>query len=98
MNQIKTKFRSLTQTKLINLRKKRVNKNFSIKSMVVGKKNMAGKNSSGKITVFHRGNGHKRKYRIRLLIEISRQTIQIFLEFGVGGHSISVQVLIPTDS
>lgn len=43
-------------------------------------------------------NRHKKKYRIRLLIEIGRQTIQIFLEFGVGGHSISVQVLIPTDS
>merc|ERR1712071_57922 len=34
-----------------------------IKSMIVGKKNMAGKNNSGKITVSHKGGGHKRRYR-----------------------------------
>jgi large subunit ribosomal protein L2 len=31
--------------------------------MVVGKKNVAGKNHSGKITVYHKGGGHKKKYR-----------------------------------
>jgi large subunit ribosomal protein L2 len=31
--------------------------------MVIGKKNTAGKNNSGKITVYHKGGGHKKKYR-----------------------------------
>lgn len=31
--------------------------------MIIGKKNTAGKNSYGKITSFHKGSGHKKKYR-----------------------------------
>jgi len=31
--------------------------------MIVGKKNAAGRNNSGKITVYHKGSGHKKKYR-----------------------------------
>jgi len=31
--------------------------------MIVGKKNVAGRNSSGKITVHHKGGGHKKKFR-----------------------------------
>lgn len=63
MNSIQKKFTSLTQKKLINLSKKRLSKNPLIKSMVMGKKNAAGRNSSGKITVRHKGGGHKKKYR-----------------------------------
>jgi len=59
MNLIKTKFTSLTQKKLINLSKKKLNKTPLIKSIIIGKKNVAGRNSSGKITVHHK----KKKFR-----------------------------------
>merc|ERR1712194_917253 len=55
MNSIKNKLTLLT--------KKKLKKVPLIKSMIVGKKNMAGKNNSGKITVSHKGGGHKRRYR-----------------------------------
>ena len=61
MNSIKSKFTSLTQKKLINLSKKKLNKISLIKSMIIGKKNVAGRNNSGKITVRHIGGGHKKK-------------------------------------
>lgn len=35
-----------------------------IKNLVFGLKNNAGRNNLGRITVFHRGGGHKQKYRI----------------------------------
>ena len=63
MNSIKSKFTSLTQKKLINLSKKKLNKIASIKNMTIGKKNGAGRNNSGKITVRHIGGGHKKRYR-----------------------------------
>ena len=63
MSSIKNKFTSLTQKKLINLSKKKLNKVSLIKSMTIGKKNMAGRNDSGKITVRHIGGGHKKRYR-----------------------------------
>jgi len=34
-----------------------------LKSLIQGKKNNAGKNNAGKITVSHKGGGHKKKYR-----------------------------------
>jgi len=55
MDSIKSKFSSTTQKKL--------NKVPLIKSMIIGKKNVAGKNNSGKITIYHKGGGHKKKYR-----------------------------------
>ena len=63
MNSIRSKFTSLTQKKLMNLSKKKLNKISLIKSIAIGKKNLAGRNNSGKITVRHIGGGHKKKYR-----------------------------------
>ena len=63
MDSIKSKFTSLTQKKLINLSKKKLNKVSLIKNLTVGRKNVAGKNSFGKITVRHKGGGHKKRYR-----------------------------------
>lgn len=63
MNLTKNKFTSLTQKKLNNLLKKNLNKNPFIKNMVCGQKNNAGRNNSGKITIQHKGRGHKKKYR-----------------------------------
>lgn len=63
MNSIKNEFTSLNQKKLINLSRKKLSKISLIKNMTVGKKNVAGRNNSGKITVRHIGGGHKKKYR-----------------------------------
>lgn len=56
--------------KLIN-QKQTLKSNFTgkkkksfLKFKIKGKINYAGRNNTGKITVFHRGGGHKKKYRI----------------------------------
>lgn len=63
MNSIKSKFTSLTQKKLINLSRKKLNKVSLVKNLILGKKNIAGRNSFGKISVRHKGGGHKKRYR-----------------------------------
>ena len=63
MNSTQNKFTSSTQKKLVNLSKNRLSKTPLIKSMIMGKKNTAGRNNSGKITIRHKGGGHKKKYR-----------------------------------
>jgi len=55
MNSIKNKFTFLA--------KKKLKKTPLIKGMIIGKKNVAGKNNTGKITIRHKGGGHKRRYR-----------------------------------
>ena len=60
MDSIKSKFTSLTQKKLINLSKKKLNKVSLVKGLILGKKNTAGRTNSGKITVRHKGGGHKK--------------------------------------
>lgn len=52
-----------SKRQLLRLNEKFLNKRPILKNKIVGKKNLAGKNHSGKITVFHRGNGVKNKYR-----------------------------------
>lgn len=51
--------RQLVQPSRNNLKKK-----FLLKEYVKGLINSSGRNNSGKITVRHKGGGHKRKYRI----------------------------------
>jgi large subunit ribosomal protein L2 len=60
---MKNKLTLLTQKKLITLSKKKLNKISLIKNLIKGHKNSAGKNNLGRITIFHKGNGHKKKYR-----------------------------------
>src|SRR6478672_8924342 len=50
--------------------KKVLNKKPILKNKIVGRKNLAGKNHSGKITVYHRGKGVKNKLRQILLNRI----------------------------
>jgi len=40
-----------------------LSKKSLLKSLIKGKKNTAGRNNEGKITSFHKGGGHKKKYR-----------------------------------
>ena len=63
MNLTKNKFTLSTQKKLDNLLRRKISKNPFIKNMIYGKKNHAGKNHSGRITIHHKGGGHKKKYR-----------------------------------
>lgn len=63
MNLTKNKSTLLNQKRLINLSRKNLRKTSLIKNVVKGKKNTAGKNNTGKITVYHKGGGHKKKYR-----------------------------------
>jgi len=51
--------RNYIKIKIENLSRKPL-----LKNCIVGKKNTAGKNNSGKITVRHKGGGHKKKYRL----------------------------------
>ena len=53
-----------SQRQLIRLNKKHLNKKPLLKNKIRGKKNITGKNNSGKITIYHRGGGVKKKYRI----------------------------------
>ena len=73
MNSIKSKFTSSTQKKLINLSRKKLNKVPLIKNMIIGKKNVAGKNNSGKITVCHKGGGQKKNIEKLILYELKIQ-------------------------
>lgn len=44
-------------------KKKHSNKNNPVKNLTKGKKNTGGRNNRGRITMRHKGGGHKRKYR-----------------------------------
>ena len=58
------KFLNLSQKNLLKLNSQDQNFKFSLKKKIKNlKKNSAGRNNSGKITVKNRGGGHKRKYR-----------------------------------
>lgn len=52
-----------SQRHLILLNKTNLSKNSTLKTKIKGKKNNSGRNNEGKITVYHKGNGHKQKYR-----------------------------------
>lgn len=52
-----------SQRHLVLLNKKHLSKKPLIKKQISGLKNSSGRNNSGKITVRHKGSGHKRRYR-----------------------------------
>lgn len=52
-----------SQRNLIRIKNEDTNKVSLLKSKIIGLKNKAGKNNSGKITVYHKGNGVKKKYK-----------------------------------
>ena len=82
MNLIKNKTSSLTQKKLSNLIKKNLKKSPFIKNMVCGQKNNAGRNNMGRITVWHKGGGHKKKYRkINFIRNHNSEGVVVSLEY-----------------
>lgn len=52
-----------TQKTITKIFKKKLKKVPLVKDKISGKKNKAGRNHTGKITVRHQGGGHKRRYR-----------------------------------
>jgi len=52
-----------TQRHLIQLNNKHLTKKPLLKKKMEGLKNSSGRNNSGKITIYHKGGGHKKKYR-----------------------------------
>ena len=52
-----------SQRHVIKLNKKNLTKKPLLKTKIKGFKNPSGRNNSGKITIFHKGNGNKKKYR-----------------------------------
>ena len=52
-----------SQRYLVQLNKKHLSKKPVLKIKIKGCKNSSGRNNQGKITVRHKGNGHKKKYR-----------------------------------
>jgi len=48
---------------IIKISRKKLEKSPLIKNKIFGKKNVSGKNNLGRITVRHKGGGHKKKYR-----------------------------------
>ncbi len=52
-----------SQRHLIKLSRKHLRTKPIIKTKLSGLKNSSGRNHSGQITIRHKGNGHKKKYR-----------------------------------
>lgn len=52
-----------SRRQLIKINKNHLEKKPILKNKIKGKKNITGKNNSGKITVFHKGGGVKKNYR-----------------------------------
>lgn len=57
-----------------NILLKKIKKNSLLKTKVKGLVNKAGRNNSGKITVYHKGGGHKKKYRLINFYRTSNST------------------------
>ena len=61
---LKTKVSTTSsQRHLIKINSENLQKKPTIKSKLEGRTNFAGRNNSGKITVRHKGGGHKKRYR-----------------------------------
>lgn len=69
-----------SQRHRIQLNTKHLKKKPLIKNKIIGLKNLSGRNNSGKITIRHKGCGHKKKYR---KIEFHRQNDFIGIVIGI---------------
>jgi large subunit ribosomal protein L2 len=77
-----------SQRHLIKLKIKHTRKKPLIKSQIIGKKNISGRNNSGKITIHHKGGGHKKKYRKIKFEQTNESTgIVISIEYDPNRNS-----------
>lgn len=63
-----------SQRQLVQLSRKNLEKKPLLKKLVKGLKNSNGRNNSGKITIRHKGGGHKRKFRVLDFLRINSVT------------------------
>lgn len=77
-----------SQRGLIKLNKKDLLKKPIIKTKIIGLKNSSGRNHNGRITVRHKGNGHKQKYRTINFVRTSKSIgITIGIEYDPNRNS-----------
>jgi large subunit ribosomal protein L2 len=77
-----------SQRNLVRLNRKQLSKKSLIKTEISGLKNSSGRNFSGKITIRHRGNGHKKKYRkINFSRTIKSTGIVVNIEYDPNRNS-----------
>nr|YP_010134157.1 ribosomal protein L2 [Navicula veneta]QWM93647.1 ribosomal protein L2 [Navicula veneta] len=77
-----------SQRNLVRLNRKQLRKKPIIKTEISGLKNSSGRNFSGKITVRHRGNGHKKNYRkINFSRTIKSTGIVVSIEYDPNRNS-----------
>lgn len=77
-----------SQRHLVRLNRKHLRKKPIIKTEIIGSKNSSGRNFSGKITVRHKGSGHKQKYRkIDFTRTIKSTGIVISIEYDPNRNS-----------
>lgn len=77
------------------LLKNNLKKNYKIKNLIKGFQRSFGRNNQGKITVKHRGGGHKRKYRI---ISFKREKIKGFIKQIEYDPNRSANILLIKDN
>jgi len=71
-----------SQRNLIRIKNIFLNKYPLLKSKIIGIKNASGRNHQGKITIRHKGNGHKQKYRkIDFCRNIETTSIVLSIEY-----------------
>jgi large subunit ribosomal protein L2 len=63
MTLVQTKPTTPSQRHLLKIKRKHLQKSPFIKSKIKGMKKSSGRNNQGKITSYHKGSGHKQKYR-----------------------------------
>lgn len=82
-----------SQRNLIKINYKHLRKKPLLKSIIEGKKNSIGRNNSGKITVNHKGGGHKKNYRkIEFFNKTNKIGVVTSIEYDPNrtGHIASV--------
>jgi large subunit ribosomal protein L2 len=77
-----------SQRNLVRLNRKQLHKKPILKTETSGFKNSSGRNFSGKITIRHRGKGHKKKYRkINFSRTLTSTGIVISIEYDPNRNS-----------
>lgn len=81
------------QRQLLRLTNENLNKKSLLKKEIKGKKNINGRNHSGKITIFHRGGGAKKKYRtIKFLRNFNSTGIVCSIEYDPNRNAFIASI------
>lgn len=85
-----------SQRQLIKLSRKTLRKRPLLKKWIKGKQNPSGRNNSGKVTIRHRGGGHKKNYRvIDFLRTHTSEGIVCSIEYDPNRHANIASIFDP---